>query len=146
MNSQSGSAALLRRQRVGRFNRVLGYVVLPLLVLATAAYYLGAVDDQVQDVTHAALLPLFFLHVALSFYVYGVVRPRRTLRVFHIYFGYVTFVVVMLSQAGFTHGHARAFWTVLMYVTIAVHIVIGLRYGVARRRPEVAQRHVARST
>lgn len=146
-----------RRQKAGRFNRVLGYLVLPLLLVSSAVYYLGGVDATVQDLTHGLLLPSFFVHVALSFYVYGLVRPRRTLRVFHIYFGYLTFFIVMLSQseavlrflfwdAGDTFiSQARATFTVLMYLTIAVHIAIGLRYGNRRRSADVPRRRFSPS-
>ena len=124
--------------------------MLPLLLLGTAIYYVrrnelgGVLDSRELEVTaHAMLLPVFFVHVILTGYVYGLIRPRRTLRVFHIYLGYLTFVVTMLSQAGITHGTARDLWTVLMYVTIVAHIAIGVRYGVARHGAAVVQRSFA---
>lgn len=151
------SARVHRRQKVGRFNRVLGYLVLPLLVVSTAIYYAVGTDSFVQDITHTVLLPLFFLHVALSFYVFGLVRPRRTLRVFHIYFGYLTFFLVMFSQSGdvirfvfWTDdddlvSRLRFVFTVLMYVAIAIHIGIGARYGVTRRATDVPRRRFSPS-
>lgn len=130
-----------RRQKAGRFNRALGYVSLPMLVVLTVAYYVRGADGdvwhQVSQWTQIAFMPLFFLHVVLTMYVFGLVRPRRTLRVFHIYFGYVTFVVVMASQLTIGDEPGHTVLTVLMYLAIAVHIAIGLRYGVTRRRTEM---------
>ena len=77
------------------------------------------------------------MHVLLTMYVFGWVRPRRTLRVFHIYFGYVTFVLVMVSQTTFGNEPLHTTTTVLMYLAIALHITIGLRYGVTRHTTEV---------
>src|SRR6478609_109936 len=130
---------LARRQRAGRFNRTLGYVSLPLLIATSVIYYIpGHTAHVVSAVCQILFLPMFFVHVALSFYVFGVVRPRRTLRVFHIYFGYATFVIVFASQltihlGGVVHGSLTA----LMYLAIALHIAIGLRYGMARRSTDV---------
>jgi hypothetical protein len=136
------SVQLARRQRAGRFNRKLGYVSLPLLVATSVIYYIpGSTAHLVSAVCQIIFLPMFFVHVALSFYVFGLVRPRRTLRVFHIYFGYATFFIVFASQmtihyGGWVHGSLTA----LMYLAIAVHIGIGLRYGMARRSTEVPTR------
>src|SRR6478609_5195671 len=128
-----------RRQRAGRFNRKPGYVSLPLLVATSVIYYIpGSTAHLVSAICQLVFLPMFFVHVALSFYVFGLVRPRRTLRVFHIYFGYATFVIVFASQmtihyGGWFHG----ILTALMYLAIALHIAIGLRYGMARRSTDV---------
>jgi hypothetical protein len=142
------SAGIARRQKAGRINRALGYVSLPMLIVLTIAYYVHQEDgDTAHDVstwTQIAFLPLFFVHVALSFYVFGLVRPRRTLRVFHIYVGYVTLVLVMVSQTTFGNEPLHTTLTVLMYAVIAVHIAIALRYGVTRRGTEVPPRGFAR--
>jgi hypothetical protein len=121
--------------------------MLPLLIFNTTVYYVrrndagGFLDAELwHAIAHSLLLPVFFVHVVLTLYVYGLTRPRRTLRVFHIYFGYLTFVITMLSQAGFTHGLARDVCTALMYLAIVLHIGIGLRYGVARHTTVVPVR------
>ena len=41
------------------------------------------------------IIILLFVHAGLSFYVFGRVPFRRTLRVFHIYFGYALLVLVL---------------------------------------------------
>ena len=140
------SVRLARRQRAGRFNRTLGYVSLPLLVATSVIYYIpGHTAHVVSAVCQILFLPLFFVHVGLSFYVFGLVRPRRTLRVFHIYFGYATFVVVFASQLSIHHGGIEhAVLTALMYLMIVVHICLGLRYGITRRATEVPHRHFAK--
>jgi succinate dehydrogenase hydrophobic anchor subunit len=135
------SVRMARRQKAGRANRAIGYVSLPMLVLLTVAYYVRRDDGDIAHVisnwTQILFLPFFFLHVLLTMYVFGFVRPRRTLRVFHIYFGYATLVVVMVSQTTFGNEPLHTTTTVLMYVAILVHITIGLRYGVTRHSTEM---------
>ena len=135
------ATALARRQRAGRLNRRLGYISLPLLVATSLFYYVPEGPHLVSAVLQIALLPIFFVHVALSFYVFGVVRPRRTLRVFHIYFGYLTFFVVFASQMSIKSGGAKHFvLTALMYLAIALHIAIGVRYSIKRNQTDVPRR------
>ena len=130
-----------RRQRVGVINRYLGWFILPLVIAAVSIHYSpgglqGTKHDWVIGL-QVVFVPLVFLHLAMSLYVFGLVRPARTLRVFHIYFGYVTFVLVMVSQTTFGNEPLHTSLTVLMYLAIALHITIGLRYGVTRHNTEV---------
>lgn len=142
------STRIARRQKAGRINRALGYVSLPMLIVLTITYYLhqdeGDVAHDVSTWTQIAFLPIFFVHVALTVYVFGFVRPRRTLRVFHIYVGYVTLVLVMVSQTTFGNEPLHTVTTILMYAVIAVHIAIALRYGMARRAADMPTRGFAR--
>lgn len=130
-----------RRQRAGQWNRAIGWLTLPVLLLATGMYH-GFSDDGgairgVATGLSALLIVLTFLHAGLSFYVFGYVRPQRSLRVFHVYFGYLTFILVMLSQSTISGPATFHFVTsVLMYVAITLHAVIGVRYQVIRRRAQ----------
>ena len=132
--------AMVRRQRMGRANRIIGWVLLPVLLLATSSYRYAETSDTgdvVATLFSWLLIFLTFLHSGISFYVFGGVRPRATLRVFHVYFGYLTFVLVMLSQS--TINGPKVFHivtSVLMYIAILGHTVMGLRYQVLRKRAQ----------
>ena len=78
-------------------------------------------------------------HLGLSVYVFGLVRPRRTLKVFHIYFGYPLGVVIWASQTNLDNEPLHTYLTVLMFLGIGVHLLLGVRYA-ARRR---AAQHLA---
>lgn len=137
--TRASVVTLRRKQAAGRLNRRLGWVTLPLLLVSTGVFYVQAPDDHtLAIVLQAVFVPLFLVHVALSIYVFGFPRPRRTLRVFHIYLGYATFVVVMLSQLFFHEDPQHLVFLVLMYLTVAAHITIAVRYGVVRRRAAAA--------
>jgi cytochrome b561 len=131
-----------RRQRAGQTNRAVGWLLLPVLIGATVTYH-GFADEggavrALAGVLSGLLVVLTFLHAGLSFYVFGYVRPRRTLRVFHVYFGYLTFVLVMLSQTTIEGPEAFHLVTsVLMYAAIAIHTIIGVRYQVIRRKAQL---------
>ena len=132
--------AMARRQQMGRANRVIGWVLLPVLLLATSSYRYAetsATADVVATLFSWLLIFLTFLHSGISFYVFGGVRPRATLRVFHVYFGYLTFILVMLSQS--TINGPKVFHivtSVLMYIAILGHTVMGMRYQVLRNRAQ----------
>jgi hypothetical protein len=130
--------AMERKQRAGAINRALGWIMLPFLIVGTAEYHLipGEEYDWIATGTQWIYVPIMFVHAALSYYVFGLVRPARTLRVFHIYFGYATFVIVMIAQIAVTieAPMAHGFLSIAMYVALLGHIVIGLRYYLVRRR------------
>jgi fatty acid desaturase len=97
--------AMNRRRRCGVINRRLGWVVLPIVVTASVLHYglgfdQGALNDVVL-VLQLVFVPLVAVHAALSFYVFGWVPPSRTLRVFHVWFGYAYAVLVLASQTSF---------------------------------------------
>jgi hypothetical protein len=134
------SAVMRRRQRAGQSNRVIGWILLPELIITTIVFHTarsGTSWGYVADALSILLIILTFAHAFLSFYVFGAVRPRRTMRVFHIYFGYLTFLLVMLSQSTIT-GPAvfHIVTSVLMYIAIIIHTVIGVRYQVIRSRAQ----------
>lgn len=138
------AVTMRRRQRAGQVNRAIGWAMLPVLLLATFTYHgladSGEAEGIVRDVAaflSVLLVVLTFVHAGLSFYVFGYVSPRRTLRVFHVYFGYATFVLVMLSQSTINGPEPFHLVTsVLMYVAIVLHTVIGVRYQVIRSRAQ----------
>jgi cytochrome b561 len=132
--------AMARRQQMGRANRVIGWLLLPVLLMATTSFRYAESSSNGRFVATFfswLLISLTFLHSGISFYVFGGVRPRPTLRVFHVYFGYLTFVLVMLSQTTINGPKTFHFVTsVLMYIAILGHTVMGSRYQVLRKRAQ----------
>lgn len=130
-----------RRQRVGVVNRYLGWFILPLVIAAVAIHYS---PGGLHGTRHATVIwlqivfvPLVFVHLAMSVYVFGLVRPTRTLRVFHIYFGYAYVLFILASQT--THGEnpQHVVFTVAMFACLAVHVGIGIYYATRRREARV---------
>jgi hypothetical protein len=126
-----------RRQRVGVFNRRLGWTILPLVLLAVSLHYLPLPGDEdlrnhLVWAIQWVFVPLVFVHLVLSWYVFGPVRPARTLRVFHVWFGYAYILFILASQTTHGRGTLHAVFTVAMFACLAVHVGIGVYY--ARRR------------
>jgi hypothetical protein len=140
-------AKAARRQRVGVINRYLGWFILPLVIAAVAVHYSpgglhGTKHDWVIGL-QLVFVPLVFVHLGLSLYVFGLVRPARTLRVFHIYFGYAYIFLVLASQT--THGEnpQHVILTVTMFACLAVHVGIGIFYAMRRREARVERTPLA---
>ena len=133
--------ALRRRQRAGSINRRVGWVLLPVMVAATAVHYLSDGGSTLAGVLVALVVGLNTTHLGLSVYVFGLVRPRRTLKVFHIYFGYALGVVIWASQTNLDNEPLHTYLTILMFAGIAMHLLLATRYA-ARRR--VAQHAASR--
>lgn len=125
--------ALRRRQRAGAINRKVGWVLLPVMVAATAVHYLSVDRTALAAALVVLVVGLNTVHLVLSVYVFGLVRPRRTLKVFHIYFGYALGVVIWVSQTNLDNEPLHTWTTILMFAGIAVHIVLGARYAARRR-------------
>ena len=125
--------ALRRRQRAGALNRRVGWVLLPVMVAATVMHYLDVGSAIVAFILLVLVIGLNTCHLALSVYVFGFVRPRRTLKVFHIYFGYALGVVIWASQTNLDNEPLHTWLTILMFAGIAVHILLGARYAARRR-------------
>ena len=131
--------ALRRRQRAGSFSRRVGWVLLPVMVGATGLHYLTGGSSTLAGVLVVLVVVLNTTHLGLSVYVFGLVRPRRTLKVFHIYFGYALGVVIWASQTNLDNEPLHTNLIILMFAGIVVHLVLANRYA-ARRR---AAQHVA---
>jgi hypothetical protein len=125
--------ALRRRQRAGAINRRVGWVLLPIMIGATAVHYLPGDRSTVAAILVALVVGLNTIHLASSVYVFGLVRPRRTLKVFHIYFGYALGVVIWASQTNLHNEPLHTYLTIGMFAGIAVHLVLATRYAARRR-------------
>ena len=130
--------ALRRRQRAGAVNRRVGWVLLPVMVAATVMHYLDVGSAIVAFILLVLVIGLNTCHLALSVYVFGFVRPRRTLKVFHIYFGYALGVVIWASQTNRDNEPVHAYLTILMFAGIAVHVLLATRYATRRRAAQHA--------
>lgn len=136
--------ALRRRQRAGAFNRRVGWVLLPVMVAATAVHYLPGDRTPWSGILVALVVGLNTAHLALSVYVFGIVRPRRTLKVFHIYFGYALGVVIWASQTNLDNEPLHTYLTILMFVGIGVHLALATRYAARRRAAQqVGERYLS---
>ena len=128
---------LRRKQRAGVLSRRVGWVLLPTVVAATTVHYAGGEKYRVlAGVLVVAMVALNTTHIGLSLYVFGLVRPRRTLRVFHIYFGYALGVVIWVSQTNLDNEPLHTCTTVLMFLGIGVHLLLGVRHATRRRAAE----------
>lgn len=127
------TVALRRRQRAGALNRRVGWVLLPVMAAATAVHYLPGGRDLLAGVLVVFVVGLNTTHLALSVYVFGLVRPRRTLKVFHIYFGYALGLVIWASQTNLDNEPLHTYLTITMFAGIAVHLLLATRYAARRR-------------
>src|SRR6187402_2592950 len=135
--------ALRRRQRAGAINRRIGWVLLPVMIAATTMHYLPAGDSLVAALLVVCVVVLNTSHLALSVYVFGFVRPRRTLKVFHIYFGYALGVIIWASQTNLDNEPMHTYLTILMFLGIGVHLALATRYAARRRAAQqVGERYL----
>ena len=130
-----------RRQRAGVINRYLGWFILPLVIAAVVFHYVpggrhGTYNDLVKYLQFT-FVPLMLIHVGLSLYVFGLVRPARTLRVFHVWFGYAYLFLVLAAQTTFNVEPWHAILSAAMFMCLAVHVGIGIYYAARRREARV---------
>jgi hypothetical protein len=125
--------ALRRRQRAGAINRRIGWVLLPVMIAATTVHYLPAGDSLLAALLVVGVVVLNTSHLGLSVYVFGFVRPRRTLKVFHIYFGYALGIVIWASQTNLDNEPLHTYLTILMALGIVGHLLLAVRYAARRR-------------
>ncbi len=134
--------AVRRRQRAGVAGRRVGWVLLPLVVVSTGLHQVGWGERALSNALVAAVAVLNTVHLGLAAYVFGLVRPRRTLKVFHIYLGYALGVVIWASQTTLGREPLHTWLTVLMAVGIGAHLVLAARHAARRRAAQHAYEDV----
>ena len=135
-----------KRQRAGVLNRYLGWAILPMVVAAVILHYAGGDGSDynaVAAVLQFIFVPLMFVHVGLSYYVFGLVRPARTLRVFHVWFGYAYMFLVLGSQTTHDIEPIHTILTIAMFTCLTVHVAIGVYYAARRREARVERTPLA---
>ena len=92
-----------------------------------------SIKKAIEEAELMAGVEIDSVHLALSVYVFGLVRPRRTLKVFHIYFGYALGLVIWASQTNLRNEPLHTYLTIAMFAGIVVHVVLATRYAARRR-------------
>jgi hypothetical protein len=132
-----------RRQRIGVLNRRLGWAILPLVITAVSLHYIPDGDtgwhNTVVRVLQFTFVPLMLVHVALSVYVFGLLKPLRTLRVFHVWFGYGYMFLVLASQTTFGIEPLHLILTTAMFACLAAHVGIGVYYASRRHQAHIGR-------
>jgi hypothetical protein len=125
--------ATRRRQRAGVTGRRIGWLLLPFVLTSTTLYYTVGNEVLVTWIATIAVIALSTVHAAVSFYVFGLVRPRLTVRVFHVYLGYALFLLIVASQTNLHREPLHTVLTALMYAAIVGHVVLATRTSLHRR-------------
>ena len=136
----------MSKQNLARWNRWTGwaFVVITLLSVVTAyprSNPIWAIDQKgaLYQTLNYALIPLIALvHFGLTLYLFGFPRFSKGSKVWHVYIGYITFLVMFIAnsligadgpiQPWFDYG------TILMYIFIVIHVVMGTQHWAARRK------------
>jgi hypothetical protein len=132
-----------RRRRVGVINRRLGWVILPMVLMTTAIHFgPGRPEPDTARYLFVLLMqfvygPLVMVHLAMSVYVFGWVRPSRSLRVFHIWFGYAYAALILGANATWSFPTLHGILTGAMFVALGAHVAIGVHYARRRRVPGI---------
>lgn len=132
---------MISRQQLASINRWIGWISVPITFLA---FYTRYVDNwkAVADGTKASLyiwinilvgvLPL--VHAVISLFIFGIPRFASTQpKIVHIWIGYIVLLVILVSQSLAGTGVVYDVFTILMYLTILGHTVLGVRFMLARR-------------
>jgi len=80
-----------------------------------------------------ALIPLLALvHFGFTLYLFGFPRFSNGSKVWHVYIGYITFLVMFISNSMIGPDGPIQPWfdygTILMYIFIVVHVVMGTQH------------------
>lgn len=134
-------SALRRRQRAGVLGRRLGWVLLPAVAASTTLHYVDGPEAATRLLV-GLVVALNTVHIGLSVYVFGLVRPYRTLKVLHIYLGYALGVLIWASQTNLEREPLHTWLTVLMALGILAHLLLATRCAAQRRAAQHAYERV----
>jgi hypothetical protein len=139
-----------KRQSIAKYNRWLGWFS---ILLVIGAYTTDAIRDNDPDAVASwiditlqslvGLVPL--IHAGLSMYLFGFPRFDPNVKVIHIYIGYSVLLAILISQSLIGTGAIYGIMTVVMYILILVHVVLGTQSWMQRRnaQDQMAQMHRA---
>jgi hypothetical protein len=134
----------MNKQNLARWNRWLGWAFVVITLISVVTVYprgnaLVPLDPKgaLYQTLNFALIPLLALvHFGLTLYLFGFPRGGGA-KGWHVYIGYITFLVMFIAnslvgangpiQPWFDYG------TILMYILIVIHVVMGTQHWLARR-------------
>ena len=149
------------RAQLSKRAQQLGWVTWPVFLVGACMTFIpvfGTMDpadnlpvSQIQyDVASAsqgAWLVLMVLHSHFAISIFGLARRGSKLRKFHVWFGYANLLLTFGGQMLFIFPQT-AYWgsraTELVFVTITVHVLIGVWFAVRRGRSRRRARAGAR--
>ena len=135
----------MNKQNLARWNRWLGWAfVVVTLISVLTAYPRGnpliAIDQKgafYQTLNYALIPLLALLHFGLTVYLFGFPRGGGA-KVWHVYIGYITFLVMFGSQSLIGPDGPIQPWfdygNILMYILIIIHVYMGFQHWSARRK------------
>lgn len=126
-----------RKRRLAVGNRYMAWIMAPVLLIGTLAYYreplgLGFLNETIDSLFNNAFIILFFVHATASFYFYGVPRPRLNIRVAHVYVGYGVFLFTLVSQSVIGMEPLHIITYVINWVFIGAHLALSTRFMLKR--------------
>ena len=135
----------MNKQNLARWNRWIGWVfVVVTLISIVTAYPRGSVilpldpKGALYQTINFALIPLLALvHFGLTVYLFGFPRFSGGAKAWHVYIGYITFLVMFGSQSMIGPDGPIQPWfdygNILMYILIIVHVYMGFTHWRARQ-------------
>jgi hypothetical protein len=125
-----------RKRKVAVVNRWMAWIMFPILVIGTVAYYknglgLPNIANWISPVFNNTFILMFFVHAAASFYLYGIPKPKGNIRVIHVYIGYGVFLFTMISQS-FRSEPLHLITYLINWVFIVAHLALSLRFMLKR--------------
>ena len=136
----------MNKQNLARWNRWIGWVfVVVTLASIITAYPRGSAllpldpKGALYQTINFALIPLLALvHFGLTVYLFGFPRFSGGAKAWHVYIGYITFLVMFGSQSMIGPDGPIQPWfdygTILLYILIVIHVYMGFQHWSARRK------------
>ena len=137
------------KSKVAKINRYMAWVNLPLLLIGSFMIHAwkdgvaGASARSTGGALQGIFIILFFIHTLMSAYLYGIPKPARNVRVFHVYLGYAVFLFVMSSQVFLKTEPLHTLLYFLQWVTISFHIALSTRFAFKRMGKRKADPNLA---
>ncbi len=131
----------MNRQTLARINRWLGWISVPITFLAFYTRYIdnwkGSTNPTQATIYMWAnilvgVLPL--IHAVISLIIFGIPRYTSNPKIVHIWIGYIVLIVILVSQSLAGTAIVYDIATILMYLIIVVHTVLGLKFALARQK------------
>ena len=128
---------MIRKRRMARANRLLGWVTFAAFLLPRLAPFLieqGLVtlSEGLLSGLRSSFMFFIFLHGIAGVYLYGVPIFKWHPRVIQMMLGLVIFGVFILNRSFILVPALLRITEVLMWIPVGAHVLLGLRYLVHR--------------